>query len=139
MKSLVLILALLGCVTVMAGDLKPINNEELQQLENQQAVVVDIRTPEEWKASGIIPGSHPLTFFDTEGRFDLPAFANTLNRLSPDISRPIVLVCRSGHRSEEAGKMLATLWPNRKVLHLDHGITGWVRDGRPVSPMDRLP
>ncbi len=111
-------------------ELKPIGTGELAALEAQGALVVDIRTPEEWKSSGIIPGSHPLTFYDAEGRFDLPAFAAALNHVSADSKRPVVLVCRSGHRSAEAGQLLANLWPERQVLHLDHGIKEWIREGK---------
>lgn len=127
-------LALVWGLSVQAGELTPLNTEAVNTLSAQGALLVDIRTPAEWKATGVIPGSHLQTFFNDEGRFDLPAFANALNQFSPDPSKPVVLVCRSGHRSEQAGKLLAALWPDRRILHLDHGIKAWMGEGRATVP-----
>jgi rhodanese-related sulfurtransferase len=121
--------------SLFAGELSPLSSADLQKLESQGAVIVDIRTAEEWKATGIIPGSQTMTFYDREGRYDLPQFSRALNQIAPDPKTPVVLVCRSGHRSGEAGKMLAAQWPDRKVLHLGKGITEWIQAGKPtVSP-----
>lgn len=141
MRHLLTIALSLGLMIPGIGwnqELKPVGTGELEALEAQGALVVDIRTAPEWKASGIIPGSYPLTFYDAEGRFDLAAFASAVNRLSTDSKRPVLLVCRSGHRSAEAGKLLASFWPERQVLHLDKGIQEWVREGRPtIAPVNR--
>ena len=135
MRHLLTITLSLGLMIPVIGwnqELKPVDTGELLALETQGALVVDIRTPAEWKASGIIPGSHPLTFYDAEGRFDLAAFAAAVNQVSADSKRPVVLVCRSGHRSAEAGQLLANFWPERQVLHLNHGIKEWIREGKPI-------
>jgi rhodanese-related sulfurtransferase len=116
-----------------AQALVSLSSEEMQKLERQGALVVDIRTPEEWKSTGVIPGSKTLTFYDREGHFDLPGFSQTLSRMIPDAKTPVVLVCRSGHRSGEAGKLLAAEWPDRKILHLGKGISEWIREGKPVA------
>lgn len=125
---------------LFAGELSALSSEELQKLESQGAVVVDIRTAEEWKATGVIPGSQTMTFYDREGRYDLPRFSQSLSQIAPDPKTPLILVCRSGRRSGEAGKMLAAQWPDRKILHLGKGITEWIQEGKPTaSPSTRNP
>lgn len=119
---------------VFAAGLSSLNTEELQAMGSQGAVIVDIRTPAEWNATGVIPGSQTLTFYDGQGRFDLMGFSASLSQLSPDPKAPVILVCRSGHRSEDAGKMLASQWPDRKFLHLEKGINEWIREGKPTAP-----
>lgn len=116
-----------------AQGLVSLNTEDVQRMETQGAVIVDIRAPEEWKSTGVIPGSKTVTFYDREGHYDLAEFARSLSRIAPDLKTPVVLVCRSGHRSGEAGKMLAAEWPDRKILHLGKGISEWIREGKPVS------
>lgn len=141
MRHLLTITLSIGLMIPAIGwnqELKPVGAGELTALEAQGALIVDIRTAPEWKASGIIPGSYPLTFYAPDGRFDLTAFAAAVSRLSADSKRPVLLVCRSGHRSAEAGQLLANFWPERQVLHLDKGIQEWIREGRPtVAPVNR--
>lgn len=123
----------LSSAGVWADGLSSLTGDELQKLESQGALIVDIRTPEEWKATGVIPGSKTVTFYDREGHYDLSGFNRALRGLAPDSKTPVVLVCRSGHRSGEAGKMLASEWPDRKILHLGKGISEWIREGKPIS------
>jgi len=126
--------------SVLASGLSSLSNEELQKWEGQGAVIVDIRTAEEWRATGVIPGSKTITFYDHQGHFDLTEFSKTLNQIAPNPKTPVVLVCRSGHRSGEAGKMLALQWPERNILHLGKGISEWIREGKPVaSPLPQKP
>ena len=45
-----------------------IDNVELGKLMAKGVPVIDIRTSPEWQQTGIIPGSHLLTFFDEQGQ-----------------------------------------------------------------------
>lgn len=130
---LILLVVSFSSADVWADGLSSLTGDEVQKLEAQGALVVDIRTPEEWKATGIVPGSKTVTFYDREGHYDLSGFNRTLRGLAPDSKTPVILVCRSGHRSGEAGKLLAAVWPDRKILHLGKGISEWIREGKPVS------
>ena len=130
---LILLVVSFSSADVWADGLSSLTGDEVQKLEAQGALVVDIRTPEEWKATGIVPGSKTVTFYDREGHYDLSGFNRTLRGLAPDSKTPVILVCRSGHRSGEAGKLLAAEWPDRKILHLGKGISEWIREGKPVS------
>ncbi len=66
----VLLSALIGMQTVHAESMQ-INAQQLQQLIAAGVPVVDVRTPEEWRATGVIPDSHLITFFDQRGNYDL--------------------------------------------------------------------
>ena len=86
--------------------------------EMGQFQVVDVRYPNEWEAGHIegavhIPGDY---VFDRVGELDP--------------TRPVVTVCRSGSRSAEAAKDLAS--EGFDVQNLEGGIDAWVAQGLPI-------
>jgi rhodanese-related sulfurtransferase len=80
------------------------------------AVLLDVREPDEWQAGHIEGALHiPLA--------DLPA---RVGELSPDAE--IVVVCRSGARS---GRAVGWLGQNGyDVLNLDGGMVAWAAAGQ---------
>jgi rhodanese-related sulfurtransferase len=135
MKRLwVFFLGLLAAQAVFAARLAGVTPDELADLVAKGATVVDIRTPAEWKATGLIPGSHKLTFFDAEGQYDQARWLGQLKSELKDPASPVVLVCRSGHRSATVGKILANEPGFAQVYHLEKGIRGWIGESRAVSP-----
>ncbi len=46
-----------------------IDNRALKDLIAKGVKVVDVRRPDEWKRTGVIKGSEPITAFDRTGRF----------------------------------------------------------------------
>lgn len=117
----------------LANELVGISPAELRKMASEGVTVVDIRTPMEWQKTGLIPGSVPLTYFDAQGHSDPKAFIASLEKITGGKSAPVILVCRSGHRSGEAGKLLAGSMGFSAVYHLEKGITGWMADGGPVK------
>ena len=89
-----------------------------KDLQRGGAVVVDVRGKGEWDA-GHAPKAkhHPLT-----------ALSSSMADLPED--RTLVAVCRSGHRSARATKMLAKA--GFDVVNLSGGMTGWQAAGLPV-------
>ena len=128
--SLLFIWSLTPCLS--AADLVTLNPEEFKAMAAHGALIVDIRSSEEWQKTGTIPGSHLLTFYDANGRYELGKFMSDLAKMAPDSSIPVVLVCRSGNRSEKAGQILASQWPDRRILHLGGGLQRWVMEKQPV-------
>ena len=131
MGTLWLCLALAN--SVLAAELIGVSPRELDGLQKKGAVLVDIRTPEEWRKTGLIPGSQPLMFFDANGKSDLAAWLQQLDKLSPGKSGNIVLICRSGHRSEQVGNLLAKTLGYKHVYHLKNGLKGWVEQGQATT------
>jgi rhodanese-related sulfurtransferase len=90
-----------------------------------QFQVVDVRYPNEWEAGHIegavhIPGDY---IFDRVGELDP--------------TRPVVTVCRSGSRSAEAAKDLAS--EGFDVQNLEGGMDAWVAQGLPIRSDDGRP
>lgn len=65
-----------------------------QWIEDNDAILLDIREPYEW-ALGTLPGALQVRMGDVPGE---------LESLDPD--RPILVVCRSGNRSNQVAAFL---------------------------------
>lgn len=123
-----------------AGALVGVTSDELQTLLERGALVVDVRTPQEWKANGVIQGSHLLTYFDSSGQYDKDGWLKSLIRMQGGHRRPVVLVCRSGNRSALVGKMMTGEAGFNRVYHLEKGIREWAAQGKNlVSPCPQDP
>jgi rhodanese-related sulfurtransferase len=129
------ILALtLPAAPVLGGELIGITPDELETLKVQGVPVVDVRTPEEWRKTGLIEGSKPLTFFDSKGAYDAADWLRRFKAIVPDVARPVVLVCRSGNRTAMVGKMLTQELGYERVYHLEKGLQVWSAEGHKLSP-----
>ncbi len=123
-------------VTLFAGggaraEVVQVDSARLSVLAGEGAVVVDIRRPDEWQASGVIEGSHLLTFFDAAGRYDTRAWLQELARLAgPD--DPLVVLCQQGVRSLAVSRFLDQRMGYRRVYNLRPGIDEWLAQGRAV-------
>jgi rhodanese-related sulfurtransferase len=65
------------------------------------AVLVDVRTAEEWKFVGHVPGSHHAAWQTGTALIRNPRFLKELEQKAAK-DRTILLLCRSGKRSAEA-------------------------------------
>jgi rhodanese-related sulfurtransferase len=97
-----------------------IDPEQVREKQQAGAVVVDVRKPLEWKEGHIPDAVHiPLGILST--------------RLSElDADKEIVVVCRSGHRSMMASRLLQRAG-YRNVYNLSGGMMLWHRSGHPVT------
>lgn len=87
-------------------------------LIGDRALLVDVREAFEWRRGHAPQARHiPLSQLSRR-QHELPA------------NRPIVTVCRSGHRSARAAAMLAR--DGRDVSSLIGGMTAWSRAGLPI-------
>ena len=129
-----LFLALLlvaGLAMPAQAEVDNIDNQQLKALMEQGVPVIDIRRPEEWKQTGVVKGSHLITFFDARGRYDVQAW---LDRLAPIAGKddPFVLICRTGNRIGTVSRFLDQKLGYKKVYNVQKGITDWIRKGNPV-------
>ncbi len=109
--------------------LKNLTPAELKQVQQEGAVLIDIRTPMEWKQTGVVPGSKLLTFFDEYGNYDLERFMSEFEKLVPTKDTPFVLICRTGSRTATVGNFLANQAGYTNAMHLAGGIFAWSADG----------
>ena len=119
---------------VQAASLIPLTPGQLKELQKKDVLLVDIRTPSEWRQTGLVPGSHPLMYFDGEGHADTDRFLTALEALGGTKDHPVVLICRSGHRSGQLAQILLNDKGYSSVYHLEQGIQGWLKDGDNVVP-----
>ncbi|MDF1596753.1 MAG: rhodanese-like domain-containing protein [Acidimicrobiia bacterium] len=68
-----------------------------QWVEEHDALLLDIREPFEWAQTGVLPDAKLISMGE------LPS---SLDQLSPDT--PILVVCRTGNRSQHAAAWLET-------------------------------
>lgn len=125
----------LGILSPLAAraEVIDIDSAELARLAASGVVVVDIRTEPEWKETGVIAGSHLLTFFDEKGRADPAAWLEKLKAFAPP-DRPVAVICRSGNRTQPVSRLLAQQAGYRTVYNVRKGIRAWSADGRPLVP-----
>ncbi len=92
--------------------------EQARQLQDQGAILLDVREQAEWRA-GHAPGARHIPLGHLPGR---------LRELPP--RRTVVTVCRSGARSARAAALLTS--EGRDVVNLVGGMRAWARAGLPV-------
>ncbi|MFE0456772.1 rhodanese-like domain-containing protein [Streptomyces sp. NPDC058914] len=92
-----------------------------QQISDGTAVLLDVRETPEWNA-GHAPDALHLPLSLLVAGASLPATAQ---------GKPVITICRSGHRSQQAAKLLA----GRGIQATDvtGGMTAWARAGLPVT------
>ncbi len=133
-RQIVFFLLAVASSLLARAEVVDIGNAELARLLAAGVPVVDIRTEGEWKESGIVPGSRLLTFFDERGRADPPAWLQKLQGVAkPD--QPVIVICRSGNRTQAASQFLSQQAGYRKVYNVKDGIRAWAAEGRALAPM----
>jgi rhodanese-related sulfurtransferase len=96
--------------------------------ESGEAHIVDVRTPEEWRQVGHVPGAPLIAWPRGGGREELQAFVAAFReRFHPGDT--LLLLCRSGVRSHYAAELLATVG-FRNVYNVLEGFEGENGEGR---------
>ena len=130
MKKLLWAVSLLT-ITLFA-DFKTIDIAEFEKLKAKDIPVIDIRTPAEWNATGIIEGSHKITFFDEKGQPLLSDWFFEVGHLLKDKKEPFIIYCAHASRSQYLGKGLIGMG-FENVYELKGGIeNGWIKAGKKV-------
>ena len=133
-KPLLLFMLVVGLVSTAVSAGEPgytnVDNAALEALIDDGVKIVDVRRPDEWRATGVIPGSALLTAFDARGRFnpDFPAAFEALVSRNEDV----ILICRSGNRSTVLARALSAQAGYTRVYNVTGGIAGWMEGGNPT-------
>lgn len=113
------------------AEFRSIKIPEFEKMQKEGVVVVDIRRPDEWKATGIIKGSIKNTFFDAGGRYDLRRWLAELEKHVSSKADPVILVCAHANRTKAVGRFLSEEFKMEHVYDLDGGINyGWIDLGK---------
>lgn len=133
MKSFLLVLFSLTFSSLALAAVRNLTPEQLELEQSQGTAVIDIRTPTEWKQTGVIEGAHKIMFFDEKGRPLVNEFMKKFNQIVKDKNQPFILVCRSGSRTKMVTKFLDEKMGFSHAEHLTHGMNLWIKNNKPVS------
>ena len=99
--------------------------EALEKIKNEHAQLIDVRTPAEYRALHAVGAeNHELSLLN-------PAYINE-QILAGRSGRPVLLLCKSGHRASLAAQQFQALeCPN--VFVVDGGTDLWDKQGLPVE------
>ena len=120
----------------LRADVTHVGSVMLEELLRDGVPIVDIRTPEEWSETGVIEGSHLITFFDAEGNYDARAWLAEFSAIAaPD--EPVAIICQRGGRSSTVSRFLDARVGYERIHNVQRGIARWIAEGRPTVPIER--
>ena len=96
------------------------NQEVSQKFLDSNVPIVDIRTPGEWKETGLLKGAIPIMLFDERGNYDLKLFLKQLND-AVDTTKPFAIICRTGSRTVVLANFLSKKM-NYQIINLKSGM-----------------
>jgi rhodanese-related sulfurtransferase len=138
-RPLLAILALTASLMTATAQDTPLNMnpvEAAKLVADNKAILIDIRTPEEWKETGVADGAHRLDMND-------PMFTAKLSRLvDGDRTKPVALICRTANRTRTVQAALMQQGGYARVINVEGGMIGnsadkgWIAHGLPVKRED---
>lgn len=112
---------LLGLLALPAAAQEIAAPEAFEAARAGKLTLIDIRTPPEWKQTGVAPGAALINMLHPQGA---PGFlAEVLQKVGGDRTARIALICRTGNRTSQVQKFLqAQGFTN--VLNVSEGMAG---------------
>lgn len=102
-----------------------------------KVTLIDIRTPAEWKETGVAKGARRVNMLHPQGA---KGFADQLlSEVNGDRNAPIALICRTGNRTSQVQRYLQSVGFTQ-VYNISEGMAGsaagpgWIKRGLPVEP-----
>ena len=133
MRRLLATCCLFLLATAARAEIVNIDNATLARLLASGVPIIDIRTPPEWEASGVIAGSRLITFFDSQGAFDAQSWLGRVKTFARP-EQPLIVICRSGNRTRAVSQFLSQQAGYGRVYNVTDGIRGWIAGGGTVVP-----
>lgn len=106
-------------------------------MQDGKITIVDIRTPQEWRQTGVAKGAKRVNLLHPNG---LQGFAQQLYEVTgADLNAPIVLICRTGSRTSKVLPILQQAGFTN-IRHVPQGMIGnsggdgWIKLGLPIEP-----
>ena len=114
-------------ISVQKPGYNTISPKNLLLLQEEGLIVVDIRTKDQWKKTGIISKSKKITAFTKNGNF-ISSFLESLQKISNTTSK-IVFVSKTGDVSSILANGFVEQLGYKKIYSLEGGIDGWFKQG----------
>ncbi|MGC3981505.1 MAG: rhodanese-like domain-containing protein [Steroidobacteraceae bacterium] len=99
-----------------------VSSNEAIALHNKGALVLDVRTAEEFAGGHIVNARN----------ISLETLADNLDSIKKYREKPVIVVCESGPRAAQAVKLLSAQGYT-SVFALSGGLAGWRNDNLPLS------
>ena len=109
-----------------------INNRELTNLIEKKIKIIDVRTQNEWKLTGIIKGSSLISLLNKNKKFIFEDWYEIFNKKFGR-NKSIVFICASGIRSNYISHLVKKKEPDLIVYNLKKGINNWIRSGYKIE------
>ena len=105
--------------------------EAAKLVTEKKVILVDIRTPDEWRETGVAENAHKLDMND-------PMFLAKLSALTNgDRAKPVALICRTANRTRTVQQALLQSG-YATIINVEGGMVGnsadkgWLKHGLPV-------
>lgn len=110
--------------------------EAAAQVQSGKLILIDIRTPPEWKETGVARGARQVNMLHPQGA---KGFTDQLlGELKGNRNTPIALICRTGNRTTQVQRYLQSVG-FAQVYNIREGMAGsaagpgWIKRGLPVE------
>ncbi len=108
------------------------STEELTpEFLSKNITIFDIRTTPEWKQTGIVKNSIPLTFFDEKGAYDVQKFLQGVSKHVKE-GETFALICATGNRTLVVSTFLGK--NGFSVINLKGGVMAAMKNGVKLVP-----
>ena len=128
----IVLLLFIFSIKFVNAEVIDIDNSELKNLIEKDINIIDVRTQNEWKSTGIIEGSILISLLDKKNKF---IFENWYENFNKKISKneSVIFVCALGVRSKYISNLINKKKPDLKIYNLKKGINDWIRSGNKIS------
>ena len=109
-----------------------INNKELINLIEKEIKIIDVRTQNEWKSTGIIKGSFLISLLNKNKKFIFKDWYQMFNNKFGK-NKSIIFICASGVRSNYISHLIQRKKPDLIIYNLRKGINHWIRSGNKIN------
>ena len=109
-----------------------INNRELSNLIEKKIKIIDVRTENEWKSTGIIKGSFLISLLNENKKFIFEDWYKMFNKKFGN-NKSIIFICASGIRSNYISHLVKKKEPDLIVYNHKKGINKWIRSGYKIE------
>jgi rhodanese-related sulfurtransferase len=110
--------------------------EAATRAQSGKLILIDIRTPPEWRETGVARGARQVNMLHPQGA---KGFAEQLMaELKGDRNTPIALICRTGNRTTQVQRYLQSVgftqvYNNKEGMAGSGAGPGWLKRGLPVE------
>ena len=109
-----------------------INNRELSDLIKKEIKIIDVRTQNEWKSTGIIKGSFLISLLNKNKKFIFKDWYEMFNNKFGS-NKSVIFICASGVRSNYISNLVKQKKPDLIIYNLRKGINYWIRSGNKIQ------